>query len=285
MVGFSDILRDPIRIYTINSKIMRFFIGALATGLMYLAITMFIPQDLSSTAAWYDSLGFQDAIDIAGTFPLFTRGIWGHIEDVSMTGGSISLLLSGFQVLMNYQTAEAGAWGTSRNGQHEYQSLFSLYLNRSNGIVLNHLKIIRAFGWLTLASIDTVTDSLYKIANGGGLIKFALAVLVSTLIFNIGSEIAITWGIRMIVGFVVYSQVGNDDIDTAITSDKKRRGEILPQLTVTPKERKSNRGGWRGSKNEGRGGGNQGSRSAPLPSSPAHTSAGRPPASDFQRTP
>lgn len=227
---------------------------------VFVAVAFFIaPQDIFSTAYWYDSLNIQQVYNAPPDFQSagrLARNIMRAFQlEVTLSTEALifAWFLWGAQVIAAYISGTSGNyWVKGNNTPNSYfQTIFALaktqFVNGANTVSPKAVNWERFYGvtayWL-LAVFDTYTDVAFKISSGTPLTAgYVLTVVfVSLVVFNFGSE----WGILEIPAYllgVVHRAMTLAQRDMAgIKLPKRKKQKTQNKPKKQPPPQRNNRG-------------------------------------------
>lgn len=210
---FADTARDTGELLNAYSRAIFPSVqaGVLAI-LIFIALSEFIPRDLSSTALWYDQLPIQDQSALTPFAP-FRAGPWSDMPVSTNMGGWFAVFISLSQVAVGYGVATSGIYGLSvlAGGRKQpINSAFKLILAILRGLrveELNERKIVYLLSWWGAIAIDTYTDIAYRSFDFTSADSIVAAMFVSILVLNLGSEYFAVHGPVRIWGLIQVAQI------------------------------------------------------------------------------
>lgn len=186
----------------------------LASTIMFLiGLRRLLPEDLFSTALFFDSLEIAKVFDSPAR--LSDDQLLGSImhlmaydfQDVTVSAMSVSLFLFTAQMIAGYFVVIQGEYAPGYKSFMSYMSAwvkehFASYRGERKTLPrMNPDKVAWLWFWVVLASADTLTDIIFR-SNVNGEITMASAfwsIVVSILVYNLGSEWATVLGFSMVV--------------------------------------------------------------------------------------
>lgn len=148
----------------------------------------FFTGDLFSSAKWWDSLNLQtENAFLDQPIP------WEGFDGVTTTGVIFSLGLSVFQIIAGYQQLIAGGWTKKSEGLIVWS--YNRYYGKDMSPI-NQEKLKWMLLWLAVVIVDTVVDISWR--SYGFQQSLAAAILTSIVVYNLGSEFAVVYGIKYV---------------------------------------------------------------------------------------
>lgn len=173
------------------------------TILVYLAFTFTIPLDLYSTALFYDNVGWN----IIMSTPTTSIDLLWFSMTLRLPVTEEALYFSVFmfiaQVAVAFPFSYAGPFvsGGRRNGGGFLSMIVGGVKREVRLEDVNTIKVTWLLVYLLLAFLDTYTDYVFRTATG---IPFTVGqsffqVIMLVLVYNLGSEFAISYGMNSAV--------------------------------------------------------------------------------------
>ena len=240
MFGIQIGLKD----YDKSGKIMPWFKSLLIAFLGYIAFTRsltdFIPQDIFSTARYFDSLELAVVFDqpvIAGndSFVVFlVETIMQYdFPNVTLSAFNAALAMWVLQAIIGYYASVSGGY-TPKS-----PNIFALVVNllrkqdKFNASTFNWNKFGLVIFWLSIAGFDTYTDIVYR-SHEDPANLFWKAVIVSIFLYNIGSEVLVFLGAGTLINHGYKAIVEFPHVVTNVIEDIIRAKKKVDQIIVTP---------------------------------------------------
>ena len=200
----NDDIRENIVIYVKNIALF-----VVAFMLLYYSVRRLIPEDLFSSALYYDGLGLQKVfaqpamlVDDPLSVFIMTVVMGFSFPNVSAAAFSVGFMLFLVQIWAGYKSSVAG--GYTRKSK-TLLGFISNIINKEDSLdpkTLNWGKVNWLLAWIFIAFADTFTDVSYRSGDDPAL--FWQSVFVSVLVYNILSEWAMLTGL---IGVMNYGYV------------------------------------------------------------------------------
>lgn len=200
----NDDIRENIVIYAKNAAL--FFVAFL---LLYYSVRRLIPEDLFSSALYYDSLGLQKVfaqpamlVDDPLSVFIMTAVMGFSFPSVSAAAFSVGFMLFLVQIWCGYKASVSGGY---TNKSETLLSFVSNIWNNTDKLdpkTLNWGKVNWLLAWVLIAFADTFTDISYR--SGGSTSLLLESLFISVLVYNILSEWAMLTGL---IGVLNYGYV------------------------------------------------------------------------------
>lgn len=206
---------------TTGSKIIKTSVILIFFGLFvsFLALTLWLPTDLFSSALYYDDLGISLVWE--GVSGFFGRVTWQSLpRPVSIEGTGFALFLFFTQTALAIEAAKAGSWSK----EEDNVSLIGfIQLFREGEVTLSNINAIKA-GYVILmlgvGFFDTFTDAKWKASSGTA--SMISAYWLSFWFNNVGSEWILIWGFgSLLEGVSMILSYGDSVKEMQSQSNKK----------------------------------------------------------------
>lgn len=192
------------------------FMIVVGLGMFFLSLFSILPNDLFTTALYFDGLGLQP---VFGESAKWFESV-ASLPAVTKEAASFSLALLVLQLYAGYRYAFAGSEG----------SIVDRIRRGDFSFMTSHKIKWFLFYWMA-ALFDTMTDAQYR--SYFGETGILTASVVSFVFYNLGSEFFIVVGSRTAFIYIMELVSGNN-------GSGNRRGKPSPQLTKN--RNRSNKG-------------------------------------------
>lgn len=197
------------------------FMISVGLGMFFLSLFSILPNDLFTTALYFDGLGLQP---VFGESAKWFESV-ASLPAVTKEAASFSLALLVLQLYAGYRYAFAQG----------SRSIIQSIRNGDYSFVTSHKAKWFAFYWMA-ALFDTMTDAQYR--SYFGETGILTASLVSFVFYNLGSEFFIVVGSRTAFIYIM-------ELLTPGNGSNSKRGKLPSQLTKN--RNRNNKGRPKGS--------------------------------------
>lgn len=197
----NDDIRKNIVIYVKN--IALFLVAFL---LLYFSVRRLIPEDLFSSALYYDGLGLQKVfqqpamlVDDPLSVFIMTAVMGFTFPSVSAAAFAVGFMLFLVQVWAGYKASVAGGYTSKSETLLGFISNIYNRQDKFDAKTLNWSKVNWLLAWLLIAFTDTFTDISYR--SGGEASLVIESIFISILVYNILSEWAMLTGLIGVMNY------------------------------------------------------------------------------------
>lgn len=170
---------------------------AIGFGMFYYSFTQVLPNDIFTSALFFDSLPLQPTLSHpAAAFA--EGGIWESQPDTTAEALTFAMCLFLSQVFFAYKASTIGRW------DNQSPNLIALVKNqivptKQKRGEFNYSKLGYMLAYWGLAIFDTVTDAYYR--SFFATESLLIALIVSFLFYNLFSEWALITGAKTMINY------------------------------------------------------------------------------------